>query len=448
MSNPVKIFIAYARKDGLLLDELRVHLAPLERSERVLLWYDGKIEPGTVWEQAIKDNLHKADIILLLVSASAIASDYFYDKEMRDALDRHENGTAKVVPLILRPCTWQATPLGRLQALPKDGKAVTSWSDKDEAYNDAVNQIFEMVKVFDEHKHNNNHQKAETTLNDKLITNTNKQNETTSKVVFSDFNESKISKSNKVSAKKTSLALVFFFLGVFALIAIIYFNKEFLLNNSPVANQTQNFKEIANLSGQNSSKTEDQIPTVKPNIEDQVPTATPNTNTEKKGTTSQSLTTNSEEPGLKLVGLGERAPNIQLLNPNGQEMSLADLKGQVVLLDFWASWCRPCRKEHLNLVRAYDKYNSKGFTVFSVSLDEDSGDGHGKEKWEKAISVDNLKWKYHVSDLKGWKSSASSLYNVKSIPRNFLIDTHGRIVAKNLRGNALENKLAELLGEG
>ncbi len=147
------------------------------------------------------------------------------------------------------------------------------------------------------------------------------------------------------------------------------------------------------------------------------------------------------------VGVGKAAPNISLPNPDGQPMSLADLKGQVVLLDFWASWCRPCRRENPNVVRAYDKYKSKGFTVFSVSLDQDRGDGKGKVKWEKAITDDNLKWDYHVSDLKGWKSSASALYGVKSIPQTFLIDGEGKIVAKNLRGAALEQKLAELLGE-
>jgi len=149
---------------------------------------------------------------------------------------------------------------------------------------------------------------------------------------------------------------------------------------------------------------------------------------------------------LAAVGVGKAAPNINLPSPDGQQMSLADLKGQVVLLDFWASWCRPCRKENPNVVRAYDKYKAKGFTVFSVSLDQDRGDGRGKQKWEKAIADDNLKWEYHVSDLKGWKSSASALYGVKSIPQTFLIDAEGRIVAKNLRGAALETKLAELLG--
>lgn len=141
-----KIFIAYSRKDEPLLEELRTHLTPIERSGKVEIWYDGKIEPGLVWEKAIKTHLHDADIILLLVSADAIASDYFYDKEMKDAMERHEKGTARVVPLILRPCAWDATPLAELQAIPKDGLAVTSWHDRDAAFSDAVSSIWELIQ--------------------------------------------------------------------------------------------------------------------------------------------------------------------------------------------------------------------------------------------------------------------------------------------------------------
>lgn len=142
-----RIFIAYARKDAELLEELRIHLRPLERTQRAVIWYDGKIEPGAVWEVAIKQNLHAADIILLLLSAHAIDSDYFYEKEMTDALKRHEQGEARVVPLIIKPCTWRATPLSKLQALPKDGKAVTSWGDRDEAWNDAVESLLKLIEV-------------------------------------------------------------------------------------------------------------------------------------------------------------------------------------------------------------------------------------------------------------------------------------------------------------
>lgn len=135
---------------------------------------------------------------------------------------------------------------------------------------------------------------------------------------------------------------------------------------------------------------------------------------------------------------GELAPDIKLQNPNGKEMSLSSLKGKIVLIDFWASWCGPCRRENPNVVRAYDKYKDKGFTIFSVSLDED------KIKWTQAIQKDQLKWDSHVSDLKGWQSSAARLYNVKGIPATFLVGKDGKIVATNLRGESLEAKLEEL----
>jgi len=141
MSEALQIFIAYARKDTSFLDELRTHFTPLVQGGKVKIWYDGKIEPGKVWEAAIKENLHSADIILMLVSADAIASDYFYEKVMTDALARHNSGTARVVPLIVRPCAWQATPLSELQALPRDGKPVSTWPDRDDAYANAVTSL-------------------------------------------------------------------------------------------------------------------------------------------------------------------------------------------------------------------------------------------------------------------------------------------------------------------
>lgn len=145
MAQAVHIFIAYARKDSALLDEFRVHLRPLERADKLRIWYDGLIEPGAEWEASIKQNLHAADIILLLVSADAIASDYFYDKEVADALERHRKGSARVVPMIVRPCAWTTTPLAGLQALPKDGKPVTSWSDRDEAFTYAAEALWDMA---------------------------------------------------------------------------------------------------------------------------------------------------------------------------------------------------------------------------------------------------------------------------------------------------------------
>jgi thiol-disulfide isomerase/thioredoxin len=137
--------------------------------------------------------------------------------------------------------------------------------------------------------------------------------------------------------------------------------------------------------------------------------------------------------------VGELVPEIKLKDFMGREVSLSSLRGKVVLLDFWASWCGPCRKENPNVVRAYAKYKEKGFTVFSVSLDDN------RERWVAAIQQDQLLWESHVSDLKGWNSSAAKLYGVKSIPATFLLDKDGKVVATNLRGAELEQKLEELL---
>lgn len=138
--------------------------------------------------------------------------------------------------------------------------------------------------------------------------------------------------------------------------------------------------------------------------------------------------------------IGAVAPNIDLPNPEGANMALADLKGKVVLVDFWASWCGPCRRENPNVVRLYDKYKAQGFEVYSVSLDSDTG------RWVQAIEKDNLKWSNHVSDLKKWSSAPAALYGVKSIPTTFLLDKDGKIIGKNLRGAQLESKLAEIFG--
>lgn len=141
------------------------------------------------------------------------------------------------------------------------------------------------------------------------------------------------------------------------------------------------------------------------------------------------------------IPIGSQERDIALPNPEGDTLRLSDLKGQYVLLDFWASWCRPCRHENPNVVAAYKKYHDKGFTVFSVSLDSQ------KSRWKQAITQDGLVWPTHVSDLKGWKSSAAQLYHVRSIPHSFLIDKEGNIIANNLRGEALQNKLKSIFGE-
>jgi len=138
------------------------------------------------------------------------------------------------------------------------------------------------------------------------------------------------------------------------------------------------------------------------------------------------------------TSVGAMAPDLAFENPDGKIMKLSDLRGKVVLLDFWAAWCRPCRIENPNVVKAYKKYHEKGFEVYSVSLDRD------RASWVKAIEADGLIWPYHVSDLGYWQSNAAKIYGISAIPATFLIGKDGRIIAKNLRGAALENALKEL----
>ncbi|PJA09501.1 MAG: hypothetical protein COX70_01690 [Flavobacteriales bacterium CG_4_10_14_0_2_um_filter_32_8] len=142
---------------------------------------------------------------------------------------------------------------------------------------------------------------------------------------------------------------------------------------------------------------------------------------------------------------GAKAPDFTLNNADGKPISLSSLKGKVVLIDFWASWCRPCRAENPNVVKAYNKYNKKGFDVLSVSLDGMPQQQNAKQDWLTAIAKDGLIWKNHVSDLKGWSSEVVPLYGVEGIPFTVLIDKEGNIVGTNLRGEVLENKLAEIL---
>ncbi|QSE96693.1 TlpA disulfide reductase family protein [Fulvivirga lutea] len=148
-----------------------------------------------------------------------------------------------------------------------------------------------------------------------------------------------------------------------------------------------------------------------------------------------------EVEASKQLAIGMVAPEIALPNPEGEVVPLSSLRGKYVLVDFWAKWCGPCRKENPNVVRMYNKYNDQGFEVYGVSLDRK------KEDWLQAIEQDGLHWT-QVSDLKYWNSEAAKTYNIKAIPFALLLDPEGRIIGKNLRGRALEQKLEEIFGEG
>jgi thiol-disulfide isomerase/thioredoxin len=135
--------------------------------------------------------------------------------------------------------------------------------------------------------------------------------------------------------------------------------------------------------------------------------------------------------------IGDKAPELAYNNPKEEVLKLSSLKGKYVIIDFWASWCGPCRRENPNLVKAYNKFknqkfeNGNGLEVYSVSLDKKFS------SWIKAMTDDKLFWEYHVSDLRGWQSDGAALYNVRSIPQTFLIDGEGTIIAKDLKGDEL-----------
>jgi hypothetical protein len=148
---PIEIFFSYSHRDEALRDELAKHLHLLERQGIITRWHDRRIAGGTEWAGAIDEHLRTADIILLLVSADFLASDYCYDVEVRRAMERHEAREARVVPIILRAADWYSAPFGKLQALPKDGRAVTSWPNQDEAFSDIARGIRSVAQELAQH---------------------------------------------------------------------------------------------------------------------------------------------------------------------------------------------------------------------------------------------------------------------------------------------------------
>jgi len=149
----------------------------------------------------------------------------------------------------------------------------------------------------------------------------------------------------------------------------------------------------------------------------------------------------SQRIASNLASVGNQAPAFSAPTPEGKQLALKETLGKYTIIDFWASWCRPCRMENPNVVRVYNKYHDKGLNIISVSLDQKGQDA----RWKKAIEKDQMDW-YHVSNLNYWNDPIAKSYGVRSIPATFLLDENGVIIAKNLRGRALEAKMAELMG--
>lgn len=143
---------------------------------------------------------------------------------------------------------------------------------------------------------------------------------------------------------------------------------------------------------------------------------------------------------MSAADIGAKAPEFSAKTPEGNELALSEALGTYTIIDFWASWCKPCRRENPNVVKVYEKYHDKGLNIISVSLDRQGQE----DRWKQAIAADNMDW-YHVSNLQFWQDPIARQYSVRSIPATFLLDENGIIIDKNLRGPALEAKIASLL---